>query len=136
ICFCWLASGRIFCGSFHFALKSCSWRRDGVNRLGGILARALKAFGARRCLVMEQEQVMSLIQAKRASEVLSVSLARLYELARLGVIPVVRLGPRQIRFDEDALTRWVRQGGWVEGNGAAHASGPTQSGSKAIGSSR
>ena len=61
---------------------------------------------------------MSLIQAKRASEVLSVSLARLYELARLGVIPVVRLGPRQIRFDEDALTQWVRQGGAVEGNGA------------------
>jgi len=49
---------------------------------------------------------------------LSVSLARLYELARLGVIPVVRLGPRQIRFDEDALAQWVRQGGAVEGNGA------------------
>jgi len=60
---------------------------------------------------------MSLIQAKRASEVLSVSLARLYELARLDVIPVVRLGPRQIRFDEDALAQWVRQGGAVEGNG-------------------
>jgi excisionase family DNA binding protein len=50
---------------------------------------------------------MSLIQAKRASEVLSVSLERLYELARLGVIPVVRLGPRQIRFDEEALTSKV-----------------------------
>lgn len=60
---------------------------------------------------------MSLIQAKRASEVSSVSLARLYELARLGVIPVVRLGPRQIRFDEDALTEWARRGGLVEGNG-------------------
>jgi len=60
---------------------------------------------------------MSLIQAKRASEVLSVSLARLYELARLGLIPVVRLGPRQIRFDEDALAQWVRRGGAVEGNG-------------------
>lgn len=59
---------------------------------------------------------MSLIQAKRASEVLSVSLARLYELARLGVIPVVRLGPRQIRFDEDALTEGVRRGGLVERN--------------------
>jgi excisionase family DNA binding protein len=54
---------------------------------------------------------MRLIQAKRASEVLSVSLARLYELARLGIIPVVRLGPRQIRFDEDALTEWVQRGG-------------------------
>jgi excisionase family DNA binding protein len=59
---------------------------------------------------------MSLIQAKRASEVLSVSLARLYELARLGVIPVIRLGPRQIRFDEDTLTEWAKRGGLVEGN--------------------
>ena len=65
---------------------------------------------------------MRLIQAKRASEVLSVSLARLYELARLGIIPVVRLGPRQIRFDEDALTEWVRQGGLAEGNGSVQVS--------------
>jgi len=66
---------------------------------------------------------MRLIQAKRASEVLSVSLARLYELARLGIIPVVRLGPRQIRFDEDALTEWVKHGGLTaEGNGAAQLS--------------
>ena len=66
---------------------------------------------------------MRLIQARRASEVLSVSLARLYELARLGVIPVVRLGPRQIRFDEEALTEWAKQGGLVgEGNGSVEAS--------------
>lgn len=66
---------------------------------------------------------MRLIQAKRASEVLSVSLARLYELARLGVIPVVRLGPRQIRFDEDALTEWAKHGGLLcEGNGPVEAS--------------
>lgn len=66
---------------------------------------------------------MRLIQAKRASEVLSVSLARLYELARLGIIPVVRLGPRQIRFDEEALTEWVRQGGLPsEGNGSVQMS--------------
>jgi excisionase family DNA binding protein len=66
---------------------------------------------------------MRLIQAKRASEVLSVSLARLYELARLGIIPVVRLGPRQIRFDEDALTEWVKNGGLTtEENGAVQLS--------------
>ena len=66
---------------------------------------------------------MRLIQAKRASEVLSVSLARLYELARLGIIPVVRLGPRQIRFDEDALTEWARQGGLLaDGNGSLQTS--------------
>lgn len=65
---------------------------------------------------------MRLIQAKRASEVLSVSLARLYELARLGVIPVIRLGPRQIRFDEDALIEWARHGGLVEGNATVQSS--------------
>jgi hypothetical protein len=36
---------------------------------------------------------------------------------------VVRLGPRQIRFDEDALTEWVRQGGLpAEGNGSVQVS--------------
>ncbi|MGH9897841.1 MAG: helix-turn-helix transcriptional regulator [Pyrinomonadaceae bacterium] len=66
---------------------------------------------------------MRLVHAKRASEVLSVSLARLYELARLGIIPVVRLGPRQIRFDEDALTEWARHGGLTtEGNGSVQLS--------------
>jgi excisionase family DNA binding protein len=70
---------------------------------------------------------MRLIQAKRASEVLSVSLARLYELARLGIIPVVRLGPRQIRFDEDALTEWARRGGLLaEENGSAGISDMTR----------
>jgi excisionase family DNA binding protein len=70
---------------------------------------------------------MRLIQAKRASEVLSVSLARLYELARLGIIPVVRLGPRQIRFDEDALTEWVQRGGLpVEENGSVQISEMTR----------
>lgn len=70
---------------------------------------------------------MRLIQAKRASEVLSVSLARLYELARLGIIPVVRLGPRQIRFDEEALTEWVKQGGLPsEGNDPIQMSGLTR----------
>jgi len=72
---------------------------------------------------------MRLIQAKRASEVLSVSLARLYELARLGIIPVVRLGPRQIRFDEDALTEWVKNGGLaVEGNSSVPLSELTRGG--------
>ena len=66
---------------------------------------------------------MRLIQAQRASEVLSVSLARLYELARLGIIPVVRLGPRQIRFDEEALPEWVKQGGLAaDGNGSVQVS--------------
>lgn len=54
---------------------------------------------------------MHLVMAKEASRILNVSLPRLYELARLRVIPCVRLGPRQIRFDEEALAQWVKHGG-------------------------
>src|SRR5882672_12825529 len=94
------------------------------------LAHALRVLAARRHFVGSTGKGMSLIQAKRASEVLSVSLARLYELARLGVIPVVRLGPRQIRFDEDALTEWATHGGLAgDGNGAVQISELSRGGS-------
>ncbi|HXG94459.1 MAG TPA: helix-turn-helix domain-containing protein [Blastocatellia bacterium] len=36
--------------------------------------------------------------------------ARVYEAARLGLIPSVRIG-RQVRFDEDSLRDWIRRGG-------------------------
>ena len=36
--------------------------------------------------------------------------ARVYEAARLGLIPSVRIG-RQVRFDEDALQEWAKGGG-------------------------
>lgn len=100
--------------------------------LGGSAGTRLESNCGTTTLRREYRKGMSLIQAKRASEVLSVSLARLYELARLGVIPVVRLGPRQIRFDEEALTQWARQGGLVQGNGAAHANDAARSGSNAL----
>jgi excisionase family DNA binding protein len=54
---------------------------------------------------------MRLLTAKDVSEGLRVPLARVYELARTGVLPVVRLGDRQIRFDEDALREWIAHGG-------------------------
>jgi excisionase family DNA binding protein len=56
---------------------------------------------------------MRLITAKEASEILGVRLARLYELVRLKVVPYVRLGPRQIRFDVEVLTAWSKSGGSV-----------------------
>ena len=60
---------------------------------------------------------MRLITARQVSETLSVPLPRVYELARLRVIPFVRLGPKQIRFDEDELAAWAKSGGALEGNG-------------------
>ena len=62
---------------------------------------------------LERFKVMRLISARKATEILGVGLPRLYELARLKQIPVVRLGPHQIRFDEEELAAWAKRGGVV-----------------------
>jgi excisionase family DNA binding protein len=51
-----------------------------------------------------------LLTAAEAATRLNVRLPRLYELARTGAIPVVRLG-RQVRFSPEALAAWVSAGG-------------------------
>jgi len=53
---------------------------------------------------------MRLLTAKQTADVLQVALPRVYELAREGVVPAVRLG-RQVRFDEAALQQWIARGG-------------------------
>ncbi|CAN5547682.1 hypothetical protein BH20ACI3_BH20ACI3_38810 [soil metagenome] len=63
---------------------------------------------------------MRLIKAKEAAEILNVRLPRVYELARVGVIPSVRLGEKQIRFSEPALKEFVERGGIVT-NGNGHS---------------
>jgi excisionase family DNA binding protein len=57
---------------------------------------------------------MQMLTAKEVARLFKLPLARVYELTRQKVIPVVRLGPRQLRFDSDALTEWARCGGLVE----------------------
>lgn len=57
---------------------------------------------------------MHLITAKQAADILGLRLPRLYELTRQGTIPYVRFGPKQIRFNSEALTAWVNQGGNVK----------------------
>lgn len=54
---------------------------------------------------------MQLITATAASAFLNIRVQRLYELVRLGVIPHVKLGKRQLRFDPEALQVWVKNGG-------------------------
>ncbi len=54
---------------------------------------------------------MRLIKAKEAAELLDVRLPRLYELARLGRVPSVRLGEKSIRFSEPALREFIERGG-------------------------
>lgn len=54
---------------------------------------------------------MKLLTAEEVSQVLRVSAYRVYELARRNLIPVVRIGERQIRFEEKRLHDWIAQGG-------------------------
>jgi excisionase family DNA binding protein len=53
---------------------------------------------------------MRLLTAKQVSEILQVTLPRVYSLARQRQIPSIRLG-RQVRFPEEKLTQWVEEGG-------------------------
>jgi excisionase family DNA binding protein len=54
---------------------------------------------------------MRLISAREACESLGIRLARLYQLTREGVVPCVRLGERQLRFDPEVLAAWSKKGG-------------------------
>jgi excisionase family DNA binding protein len=56
---------------------------------------------------------MGLRQADYVSRLLDIPKARVYELVRRGILPAVRIGERQIRFDEDALREWIERGGSV-----------------------
>lgn len=63
---------------------------------------------------------MRLMTADEVAEILSVPRARVYELAREHLLPCVRLGERQVRFEEEALREFIRQGGCAaksNGNG-------------------
>ncbi len=54
---------------------------------------------------------MSLFTAKQVASAWQLPLARVYELARLGILPCVKTGARQVRFDEAALREFVVRGG-------------------------
>ena len=61
---------------------------------------------------------LNLITADDVAEQLHVSPQRVYELVRLRYIPlgvVVWTGPRQLRFDQDALREWIAKGGFAKG---------------------
>jgi excisionase family DNA binding protein len=51
-----------------------------------------------------------LLTAQEVSEVLRLPRARVYQLGRAGLLPVVRVG-RQLRVSEPALRAWVDAGG-------------------------
>jgi len=51
-----------------------------------------------------------LLHAPEASRITGIPTARLYSLARAGLVPHTRLG-RSVRFDCDALIAFLRNGG-------------------------
>lgn len=51
-----------------------------------------------------------LVGADVVARALCVTPARAYELARLGIIPCVRVG-RQVRFDVPKVRAWIEDGG-------------------------
>ncbi len=56
---------------------------------------------------------MKLLTAKQVADAWQMPLARIYELARTGVLPVIKIGERQIRFDEAALRDWIARRGFT-----------------------
>ena len=54
---------------------------------------------------------MRLLTAEEVADILRVSTYRVYELARRQLIPFVRLGERQLRFEEAKLLEWIQRGG-------------------------
>ena len=56
---------------------------------------------------------MKLLTAKQVAVAWQISPARVYELVRRG-LPVVRLGTRQIRFEESRLKEFLETGGTRE----------------------
>lgn len=55
-----------------------------------------------------------LLTVKEVSKILDLKPARIYELTREGKIPFVKIGERQYRYSEMALTNWIENGGNTE----------------------
>jgi excisionase family DNA binding protein len=58
-----------------------------------------------RGLVLEEHAV--LLRLEEVARMLQVSRSRAYQLAATGVLPVIRLGRRQLRVSKAALDGWV-----------------------------
>lgn len=58
----------------------------------------------------ETIELPKLLTAEPLAKAVNVSTSRIYQLARDGVIPCVRIG-RQVRFDPARVAGWIEQGG-------------------------
>lgn len=66
-------------------------------------------------------QLGSLWNVAQVAELLDLSVHRVYQLAKLGTIPSIRVG-RTLRFDPDTITTWLRAGGSLALNSPAATS--------------
>ena len=55
-----------------------------------------------------------LLTAKEVAAEWQIPLSRVYELTRRGLIPYLKLGARQLRFDPDSLREWRERGGNID----------------------
>lgn len=55
-------------------------------------------------------ELPQLLTAEPLARAVHVSTSRIYQLARDGLIPCVRIG-RQVRFDPERVADWIAQGG-------------------------
>ena len=58
-----------------------------------------------------------LVDVEVVAESLGLSRWRVYQLAREGVIPSVRIG-KSLKFDEDKIREWIANGGSQSGEAA------------------
>jgi excisionase family DNA binding protein len=64
---------------------------------------------------MQEVILMRLLTAKEVAPILQVTEARVYEMSRENLLPTVRMG-RQVRYDEETLRNWIRDGGCALAN--------------------
>ena len=76
-----------------------------------------RVLGLLRCYHRAMVVSASLLTAEQVAVLLQVPKARVYELAREGLLPAVRLG-RQIRVSASALDEWIADGGRALSDGA------------------
>jgi excisionase family DNA binding protein len=55
-----------------------------------------------------------LLTAKEVAAEWQIPLSRVYELTRRGLIPYLKLGARQLRFDPESLKDWKARGGNID----------------------
>ncbi len=56
------------------------------------------------------EHMARLLRANQAAQKIDVTVDRLYDYSRQGIVPVVRIG-RQVRWSEEALDDFISNGG-------------------------